>query len=125
MHNSTYWNKSVLYNKIIITNTFQKLNKQRSDINEHEEKLREIESFEKLKVNVFQNFKAIINDLISLQDELVNFEIIYAWLSVTQKENLLKETDEKLEKYQKKENEFLQAIQNKDQVNLRINQEIR
>lgn len=55
----------------------------------------------------------------------MKYEITYAWLLVTQKENLLKEIDEKIEKYQKEEEELLQAIQNKDQVNLIKNEEIR
>ncbi|XP_065365152.1 structural maintenance of chromosomes protein 6 [Calliphora vicina] len=84
-----------------------KLDKQREDINEHEEKLKQILSFEKLK------------------DELLSSEIEESWLLVKQKEDALREIDEKLEKYQNKEREIQQTIQNKDEVNLVINQEIK
>lgn len=60
-----------------------------------------------------------------LQDELLTTEIAYGWLLVHQKEISLQEIDEKIEKYQNKEREILQTIQNKDEVNLVINEEIK
>ncbi|XP_037805472.1 structural maintenance of chromosomes protein 6 [Lucilia sericata] len=84
-----------------------KLDKQREDIYEHEEKLKQILSFEKLK------------------DELLNSEIEYLWSLVKEKEDSLIEIDEKLEKYHRKEKEILETIQNKDGVNLALNQEIK
>ncbi|KAM7347033.1 structural maintenance of chromosomes 6 [Cochliomyia hominivorax] len=84
-----------------------KLDKQREDITEHEEKLKQILSFEKLK------------------DELLFAELEYSWLLVHQKENELKEIEEKIEKYKNKEREILSTIQNKGEANLLINQEIR
>lgn len=52
-------------------------------------------------------------------------EIEYAWLLVKQKEEELREIEEKIEKYKKKENEILMTIQNKDETNLVINEEIK
>lgn len=52
-------------------------------------------------------------------------EIECAWLLVRQKEEELREIEEKIEKYKKKENEILTIIQKKDETNLEINEEIK
>lgn len=51
--------------------------------------------------------------------------MVCAWLQVKQKENALQEINQKIEKYQSKEKEVLQTIQNKDEINLVINHEIK
>lgn len=52
-------------------------------------------------------------------------EIEYVWLLVKQCEDRLEEITEKLEKYEKKERDLKNLIQNKDEVNLSLTQDIK
>ncbi|XP_061389383.1 structural maintenance of chromosomes protein 6 [Musca vetustissima] len=84
-----------------------KLKKEREDIAEHERKLDELLSFEKLK------------------DNLKNLETQLAWQFVKQCECELQEISDKLLKYSEKERELQNLIQNKDEVYKLLSQEIR
>lgn len=56
---------------------------------------------------------------------LNNKEVEYVWLLVKQCEDRLEEITEKLEKYEKKERDLKNLIQNKDEVNLSLTQDIK
>lgn len=56
---------------------------------------------------------------------LNNKEIEYVWLLVKQCEDRLEEIADKLEKYEKKERDLKNLIQNKDEVNLSLTQDIK
>ncbi|XP_058980597.1 structural maintenance of chromosomes protein 6 [Musca domestica] len=84
-----------------------RLKKEKEDIAEHENKLKELLSFEKLK------------------DVLKRLEIELAWQQVKQCENQLQEISDKFAKYDEKERELKNLIQNKDEVYQILSQEIR
>uniref|UniRef100_A0A1I8NV53 Rad50/SbcC-type AAA domain-containing protein n=1 Tax=Stomoxys calcitrans TaxID=35570 RepID=A0A1I8NV53_STOCA len=90
-----------------IKNYEMKLKREREDIEEHEGKLEELLSFEKLK------------------DVLNQKQTEHAWLLVNLLETKLQEVDDKLEKYKRKELELQNLIQNKDEVNKVLEEEIR
>lgn len=56
---------------------------------------------------------------------LNNKEIEYVWLLVKQCEDRLEEITEQLEKYEKKERDLKNLVQNKDEVNLSLTQDIK
>lgn len=56
---------------------------------------------------------------------LNNKEVEYVWLLVKQCEDRLEEITEKLEKYEKKERDLKNLVQNKDEVNLSLTQDIK